>query len=127
MGTRTSERVRCEAHLQWVRGCCCSILGKLFDIENGVGQHSCSLTGDRIEAAHVRRGTDGGMSLKPGDDMTLPLCATAHHEQHQIGEAAFERKYHIDMKAIAAELWDRSPAGRKYRERIMQRTRTIRA
>nr|WP_140393855.1 putative HNHc nuclease [Nitrospira cf. moscoviensis SBR1015] len=69
-----------------------------------------------IECAHVRTGTDGGASLKPGDNWTLPLCRVHHAEQHQIGESAFERKYKINMKAIASELWQKSPHRRKYEE-----------
>lgn len=33
--------------------------------------------------------TDGGTSLKPSDNYTVPLCHKCHQEQHQIGELAF--------------------------------------
>jgi hypothetical protein len=32
-----------------------------------------------------------------------------HHEQHQIGQRAFEAKYGIDMKEIARELGAHGP------------------
>ncbi len=100
---RPPERVRCKGHLQWVRGHECSIAGKKG--------HICSR---RIQAAHVRTGTDGGMAIKPGDNWSLPMCLEAHDLQHAIGEAAFERKFGISMKLIAAFLWRRSPHRRKY-------------
>lgn len=105
MGLREAPQIRSEAHKQWVRGHECAIAGR-----NG---HAC---GGKIEAAHVRTGTDGGMGVKPGDNWTIPLCGMAHiPDQHQHGERAFELKYGIDMKALAAELWLRSPHGVRYR------------
>jgi len=90
--------IRCQGHLQYVRGfrCC---------IEDRAG-HVC---GGNTEAMHVRVGTDGSMGKKPGDNWTIPGCVLAHREQHQIGEPAFELKYRIDMKAIVAGLWVKSP------------------
>lgn len=106
MGLREETRVRSESHKKWVRGHECAIAGR--------AGHVC---GGKIEAAHVRTGTDGAKDIKPGDNWTIPLCGMAHvPDQHQIGEAAFERKYGIDMKAIAAELWRRSPHRRKWEE-----------
>jgi hypothetical protein len=58
-----------------------------------------------IEAAHVRRGTDGGVGMKPSDCYALPLCREHHAEQHMIGEPAFERKYLFYMLAVADRLW----------------------
>lgn len=93
--------LRSPGHLAWIRG------------------HECSVTAPgalhagRIEACHVRTGTDGGTSLKPSDNFTLPLCALHHKIQHDIGEPAFERDYEIDMKQVAAALWQRSPHRRK--------------
>lgn len=99
MGTRESVQIRSPGHLAWVRGFECSVI-------NRRAAHECF---GRSEAAHVRTGTDGGTGLKPGDNWVIPLCSEAHREQHQIGEAAFERLYGIDMKAIASALWKRSP------------------
>lgn len=99
LGVRSEPQIRCDAHLRWVRGFCCS-----------VQTEACS---GKIEAAHVRTGTDGGASLKPGDNWTLPLCSWHHATQHRIGERAFEQEYGIDMKAIAQALWQRSPHRRK--------------
>lgn len=51
------------------------------------------------EAAHVRIGGDGGMSLKPSDWRTVPLCghdsdSEGHHaQQHRLGERVFWEEY----------------------------------
>lgn len=115
MGVRESSVVRCPSHLKWVRGHECCIAGRF---RSGTPQepqlvgHTCE---GRIEAMHVRCGTNGGTALKPGDEWTIPGCSAAHRYQHQIGEPAFERAYGIDMKAIAIIFWDQSPHGKKYR------------
>lgn len=95
MGLRVSDRVRSDGHLKWLRGCKCAI--------------DTSLCSSRIEAAHVRRGTDGATGVKPGDCWAIPLCDIHHREQHQCGEETFERRYGIDMREIARACWDNSP------------------
>ena len=62
-----------------------------------------------IECAHVRCGTDGGKALKPSDRWTLSLCRCHHAEQHHIGERAFEKRYGLDLLALAQEFARRSP------------------
>lgn len=66
-----------------------------------------------IECAHVRGGTDGGMSMKPSDRWTISLCRDCHAEQHQIGEIAFAFKHGINMIALAEEFFRRSPHRQK--------------
>ncbi len=97
---QTAGRVRSPAHLKWIR------------------THHCCVPGCKnvpIEAAHVRTGTDGGMGMKPSDSWSISLCAPHHHQQHNIGEADFERVYGIDMKALAAEFTSKSPHRSKFR------------
>lgn len=89
---------QCPAHRAWVRKHACSIPG---------------CTGRPIECAHVRRGTDGGTGLKPSDRWAISLCRAHHIEQHQIGEAAFERRHAIDLRELAEEFARRSPHWRK--------------
>lgn len=96
-----NSRIRSVGHLRFVRGHVCAV--------NGCGNRG-------IEAAHVRCGTGGGTSLKPGDDWTISLCRDHHAEQHRIGEPAFEKKYGIDMKALAQEFAAKSPALRRARQ-----------
>lgn len=92
---REAPQIRNASHLKWIRGHECSVKGV-----------SCF---GRIEAAHVRTGTDGALSVKPSDCWTIPLCSFHHADQHRAGEAAFQRIFGIDMKKIAAEMWRASP------------------
>ena len=104
--------LRCPAHLKWVRGFECSIAGRTAA---GLREpHSCD---GPIEAAHVRKGGDGGMGLKPGDDWVISLCAKAHRIQHQWGETSFAHWYRIDLAALAREFAEKSPHLRKLRSK----------
>ncbi len=105
MGVKQSAIIRCPAHLAHVRGFACAVA-------NQKGAHECF---GKIEAAHVRTGTDGGMGMKPSDCFVIPLCSDAHREQHRVGEAEFERIYGISMRKIADRLWKASPAGKRWR------------
>ena len=80
-------------HLAFIRGLPCCVVG-------------CR---NQSIAAHVRRGTDGGTGLKPSDRFAVPMCDDHHREQHSIGEAAFEKKYHLSLKAIASNCAALSP------------------
>lgn len=85
---------RSPAHRAWVRGFACSV-------------PRCE---DRpIECAHVRSGTDGGVGMKPSDRWCISLCRDHHRIQHEIGEAAFQTTYGVDMKALAIEFAAKSP------------------
>ena len=89
-------RLRCPAHLAWVRSHGCCVPG-------------CKTT-SRIEAAHVRTGTGGGMGMKPGDEWTISLCRQHHADQHSLGEPAFGHRHQLDLRALAAEFAAKSPA-----------------
>lgn len=84
----------CSAHRAWVRRHHCCVPGCLMR---------------PIECAHVRRDTDGGLAVKPSDRWTISLCRSHHIEQHRIGEAAFEKRYGIDMRDLAEAFACRSP------------------
>ena len=91
---RKSTSRTCAAHRAWVR------------------RHRCSVPGCSrlpIECAHVRRGTDGGLALKPSDKWTISLCHFHHVEQHEIGEPAFEIRHNLDLRNLATEFARRSP------------------
>lgn len=96
---RQEEGRRSATHRQWVRGHGCSVPG-------GEGRP--------IECAHVRGGTDGGMGMKPSDAFCISLCREHHTEQHRIGEGEFERRYAIDLRALAGEFTRRSPSRPDY-------------
>src|SRR4051812_25258097 len=91
------KAIRSPAHLDWVRVLQCCVPG-------------CRVR--HCDPAHVRRGTDGGTGKKPSDVWVVPLCHPHHLEQHQIGEASFERRYGLDLKNEAMDTWARSPASR---------------
>lgn len=98
---RRSERWRSQAHCSFVR------------------QHECCVPGcvaRPIEVAHVRRGSDGGMGKKPSDWNVLSLCRDHHSEQHRIGEESFEKRYRIDMRALADMFASVSPRALQIRE-----------
>lgn len=95
---KPKARTKSTAHRDWVRGHYCSVPG-------------CQLM--PIEVAHVRRGTGGGMALKPNDACTLSLCREHHAEQHRIGEQSFERKYGFTMLDKAREFYRASPHRQK--------------
>ncbi len=98
MGVRQDETIRSPAHLAFVRSFECAVA------------HNLGCEGP-IQAAHLRKGTTGGaLSKKPDDCWCVPLCLGHHASQHGLGERSFERKHNIDLRALAEELWRRSPA-----------------
>lgn len=107
MRVKEKTVIRCPSHLAWVRGFECAAI-------NRRSAHECF---GKIEAAHVRTGTDGGTSMKPSDCWTIPLCAAAHREQHDVGEPAFERMYGISMRQVAERLWRMSPHRVSYEQK----------
>ena len=110
MGIRESSVIRCSGHRAFIRSFECALATSAF------AKHCDGET----ECAHVRTGTDGGTGMKPSDCWTIPLCRGHHREQHNIGEPAFEKRYAIRMKAMAEQLWNISPAGKRYRrDRMM--------
>ena len=100
--SRRAQKAReCKKHLEFVRGYRCL-----------VNNEECS---DRIEAAHVRIGTDGGTGLKPSDEFACPLCSYHHGVQHHIGEISFEQKYGVNLLGAATRIAGESPAFRRLR------------
>lgn len=51
--------------------------------------------------AHFRTAANSGTGMKPHDRYGISLCDAHHKEQHQIGQAAFEKKYGISMEDLA--------------------------
>ena len=111
MPPKDDAPIRCQSHLAWVRGFQCVCV----DID----PTGC---GGKIEAAHVRRGTDGGIGSKPGDNWTYPACGNHHAEQHRIGEQSFEAKYRMRLKEIAARLWRLSPHRITYERKMKEQS-----
>ena len=84
----------CPGHRAWVRRHHCCVPGCLIV---------------PIECAHVRTGTDGGTGLKPSDRWSVSLCSAHHAQQHRLGERQFERRYRLDLRALAIAFALRSP------------------
>lgn len=66
-----------------------------------------------IEVMHVRLGSHAGLGQKPDDWATVSGCSSHHREQHSLGEATFQRKYGIDLHALADEFANASPKARE--------------
>lgn len=98
-GRTKDDTRRNKRHRDWIKGLPCLI-------------RNAECSGD-VVPAHVRRGTDGGTSLKPSDKWVVPCCFFHHAVfQHNRGEETFEATYGIDMKAEAARYWKLSPYGK---------------
>ena len=54
-----------------------------------------------IHVCHVKSRAAGGADIAN----VVPMCATHHDEQHRIGILSFQRKYGVDLKRIATDLW----------------------
>jgi hypothetical protein len=78
--------------------------------------HRCCVRGCtnlNIDCAHVRRAANSGAGMKPSDAYCVSLCHEHHMESHR-GERTFERRYGLDLLALAREFFGRSP----YRNRL---------
>lgn len=86
-----------------------------------VRQFGCSVPlcqyGAPIEFAHYRTAANSGTGQRPHDMFGLSLCQRHHREQHQIGQAAFEKKYQFSMARVAAE-FARKTTDRAMRESL---------
>lgn len=90
---KADPRWRSQHYRKYVRSHCCCVCG-------------CDIP-TRIEAAHLRLGTDGAMDRKPSDYFALPLCGGeegCHPRQHREGEASFWKSAGIDPMNIIEEL-----------------------
>jgi hypothetical protein len=105
-GIRPPAQLRSGKHLAWLRTqrCLC----------HSLRDHRCE---GPVQAAHVRRNTDAGLSAKPSDCWTVPLCHAAHSLQHQIGEQPFERKFGFLLKRWAEHYAAKSP-DQRIRDRV---------
>ena len=57
--------------------------------------------GTDVQAAHIAYGRHS-LSLKSGDDLTMPLCIR-HHQEHDKNQEAFWNKYFKTVEV--AKLW----------------------
>lgn len=91
-------RQHSEAHLKFIRSLPCLVTG-------------AEPTAQIIEAAHIRYSAlhygkrETGKAEKPHDCFTVPLCQSAHRDQHSGREEKFWRSKGIDPILVAALLW----------------------
>lgn len=102
MKIREETRVRSQAHLKFVRGFVCAIMGR--------AGHECE---GKIEAHHVSEDGNAGMGIKAPDSDAVPLCSRHHAEGHRVGWETFAARYGVDLLAHAAKLWRISPHNRE--------------
>lgn len=82
--------------------------------ERYVRGHQCSVPGcdqGPIEFAHIRTAANSGTGIKPPSWFGVSLCSEHHHAAHQHGHKTLEKKYNINLLAIAAEFAANSPDG----------------
>ena len=53
---------------------------------------ACGMRDSTVVAAHIRHGFYG-LGIKPGDDLTLPLCAKCHAEEGANEKAFWQRHF----------------------------------
>jgi hypothetical protein len=94
LGVRTPLQKIWPRHRRWVKSHGCCVPG-------------CNARS--VDFAHLRSAANAGTGQMPHDIFGVSLCRAHHDEQHRIGVAAFGRKYHIDLWALAAEFARRSP------------------
>ena len=63
-----------------------------------VKSHGCCICGNPVADAHHLRivGHKRGMSVKNGDDYTIPLCRRHHEELHAMGD----EKLFLDLDGV---------------------------
>lgn len=84
--------MRDAKYLAWCRQQLCVAPGDYFE------DHSVD-----VDPAHTQ---NNGMRSKGPDSSCVPLCRE-HHEEYDAGRKAFEKKYGLDIKALAAEHYAR--------------------
>ncbi len=82
----------------WLREQICCIYGPC----RGADNLECVYL--QTDPAHT--GKVNGMSSKAADSTCAPLCRK-HHDEYDSGRTKFEAKYRVDMKALAAEYYNR--------------------
>ena len=86
------RRVRSKEHLQHVAAQPCLLCGA-----------------SPSDAHHLRFAQPRAMSLKVGDEFTVPLCRTHHRELHHGGnELSWWHDMGIDPLEVARDLWAES-------------------
>ena len=94
LGVQLPPRKAWPRHRRWVKS-------------HGSCIPGCDATS--IDFAHLRSASNAGTGQKPNDIFGVSLCRHHHVEQHSLGVDAFDKKYGVDLWALAAEFARRSP------------------
>ena len=106
-------RVKCEKHLNFIRGLPCLVCHDNTSTEAAHIRFSCIELGKR----------QTGKAEKPDDKWTVPLCGKHHRDQHEMNEQEFWLTVGISPTKVAARLW--AVTGRHEEgERIVLNART---
>lgn len=81
---------------------------------------------DTVQAAHIRKGTDGGIGLKPSDCYVVPLCYECHSRQHSKGEITFWKNDIHKAICLAIELFNETGQKEKAIHHIINFNRNFR-
>ena len=99
LGVRQVETKESAKHRRFVRSFVCIVNDEYCDKD--------------IQCAHVRlglpEGEQAGVSQKPHDCFTVPMCSGHHARQHRIGEASFEKEFGVRLLDTALKLARVSP------------------
>ena len=88
-------RYRSKQHLQWIASKPCIICGRTD-----------------VQAHHLTQSQKQAMSLKVGDQFTVPLCVYHHDQLHRLSEKKFWEKYsEVDADGQAKRFWDENKGG----------------
>lgn len=93
--------MRDPKYRRWLTGLPCLISAILIRHIGEAGVYSTQL--EPTDPAHTQ---NNGTSSKGPDSSCVPLCRI-HHREYDAGRAAFEAKYGVDMKVLAAEYYNR--------------------
>jgi hypothetical protein len=96
-----------EKFREYVRGLPCVLLGRM-PVEPGLwALHQCPTAATCRQACHVKSRGSGGV-----DHANLyPACWVMHDEQHRLGLRSFEKRWGVDLRKIAEQLYAQYQAG----------------
>jgi hypothetical protein len=80
---------------------------KIFGYKHYIRDCGCLVCGTHSDPHHVKSRGAGGKDERN----IVPLCRVHHTEGHTIGWKTFQKKYGLDLKTVAVELWDKYHEG----------------
>ncbi len=84
-----------EPYRDWIRSLPCLLAGKVGPY--ATGPHVCV---SPVQVCHVKSRGAGGSDRQN----CVPMCASAHDQQHGIGIREFEQRWGVSLTAIARQL-----------------------